>query len=106
MENSVTGREAIGSLFSTDVGVLLQQNKKGLPVFQQAAFNTGRDGQISRSEIGSLSLATVFDRSTGALGTFVTKLIALLPPWGRKGGRNITKGITKQTKLSSVKSKQ
>lgn len=29
MENSVTGREAIGSLFSTDVGVLLQQNKKG-----------------------------------------------------------------------------
>lgn len=37
------------------------------------------------------------DRSTVAVGTFITNLL-LCCHWGVGGGRNITKGITKQTK--------
>lgn len=105
MKNSATGRGNIGPLFSVGVRVFLQQNKKAASV-PAAAFNTGREEQLSWSEIRSLSLATVFDRSTAAVGSFITKLIALLPLGGEGGGRNITKGITKQTKLSSFKSKE
>lgn len=42
-----------------------------------------------------------FDRSTAAVGTFVTKLIAFAATRGGRGGEVPLKGITEQTKLSS-----
>lgn len=45
-KNSVTGTGEMAPLFSVDVGVFLQQNKKTAFV-TAAAFNTGREEQIS-----------------------------------------------------------
>lgn len=49
-------------------------------------FSDGREQQIPRIETRSLSLATVFDGSAAPVGTFITKLIALLQPRERWEG--------------------
>lgn len=84
------GREGMDPVFSVDAGVFLWQNEK-------VAFNTGRD-----TEGDKISLRPLF--STGhqqQTRTFITKLIALLPPTGGgvgSGGRKSQK--ESQNKLS------